>query len=85
MHLKEQINEIIQKSEGKSYNMCVGGGQNRGFRVFLSIQEGTYSRRIVVLGSSTSASGYNTDVVNWTEWLSRILQKQGHCNFVFRN
>lgn len=33
MHLKEQINEIIQKVKVKSYNMCVGGGgQNRGFK-----------------------------------------------------
>lgn len=36
-----------------------------------------------MLGGSTSDPGYNTDIVNWTEWLSRILQKQGYCMEVF--
>lgn len=34
MHLKEQINEIIQKSEGKSYNMCVGGDKTEDSEFF---------------------------------------------------
>lgn len=49
----------------------------RGFKKFVSKQVNSRTKRILVFGGSTSDPGYNTTIVNWTEWLVRILEEKG--------